>query len=221
MSIRPRLVLLTVRPLARTMPWGVLLAGCVGSVGAVLILGLTSSPLEADQVRLVLLPIVAALCFVPHVYFRPVIQTVPVPSGLAAAGHTLLAAPLLAATCAVDLYVVAARSGGHAPAPALYPLVAQFTGWAAVAVLTATWCDRTRFASLNGALAAPVTIALITLAWTEPHLRRVLITPGAQPHAATAAWYAVAPVALVGAWAAGRDPWHRYTRVLSHFTPWP
>jgi hypothetical protein len=210
--VRSRVVLLMSRHLVRTMPWGVLLAGCIGSVGAVLVLDYTSSsslPLDANQVRLTSLPAIAALCFVPHVHFRPVIQTVPVPSWLAAAGQTLFSAPLLAATCAADLQVMTARDAVLVHAPAVYPLVAQFTGWAAIAVLTATWCDRTRFAALNGALAAPATIALITLAWTEPHLRRVLITPGARPHTAAAVWYAITAFAFVGAWAASRDPWHR------------
>ena len=213
MHVRSRVVLLTVRHLARTMPWGVMLAGCIGSVGAILVLDATSRfPLSADDARLTLLPAVAALCFVPHVCFRPVIQTVPVPAWLAAAGHILFSAPLLAATCAANLQVMTASYAGRAHAPALYPLIAQFTGWAALAMLTAAWCDRTRFATLNGALAAPVTIALITLAWTEPHLRHILVTPAARPHTATAAWFAIAAVAFAGASAASGDTWNRYTR---------
>jgi hypothetical protein len=213
-------VLLSARHLVQTMPWGVLLAGCVSSVGVALILEETSRPpLDANQVRLTWLPAVAALCFAPHVYFRPVIQTVPVPARLAATEHTLLSAPLVVATCATDLQVTTTRDTGLAHTPALYPLIAQFTGWAAVAVLSATWCDRTRFASLNGALAAPITIALITLTWTEPHLQHVLSTPTARPRTATAAWYTIAAIAAVGSWAASRDSWHRYAHLVTRVKP--
>jgi hypothetical protein len=218
----PHLRVSAVRQLAphlvRTMPWSVLLAGCLSGTALLVILDNTSRfPLSPNAVRLALLPAVAALCFVPHVHFRPVTQTVPLPTWVAAAGHTLLALPILAATWAIQLRLMTGSFPAHSPVapPADYPLIAQLVGWTALAVLAATWCDRTRYANLNGAVAAPITIAAIAVAWLAPRLSRLLNAPQAEPHPATVAWYAIAACASIGSWLTTRDQWHRYTRRLA------
>lgn len=204
--------------LARTMPWSVLLAGCLSGTALLVILDNTSRfPLTPNTVRLAFLPAIAALCFVPHVHFRPVTQTVPTPTWVAAAGHTLLALPTLAATCAIQLRLMTGSFPSHPPVapPADSPLIAQLVGWTTLAVLAATWCDRTGYAALNGAVAAPITIALIGFAWVTPRINRLLDTSQAHPDPTTIAWYAIATCATVGSWLATRDQWHRYTRRLT------
>jgi hypothetical protein len=57
-------------------------------------------PLSQNVVRLTFLPAVAALAFVPRDPLRPLTQAAPAPGWLTSAGQTLLAVPVLAATCA-------------------------------------------------------------------------------------------------------------------------
>ena len=86
---------------------------------------------------------------------------------MAPAGHLLLAVPILAATCWAQLRVVAqATPAGHAPAG--YPLIAQLTGWSAVAVAAAACTYRSRYADLGGAMAAPVSLGAVALSWYAP-----------------------------------------------------
>jgi hypothetical protein len=59
-------------------------------------------------------------------------------------------------------------------------------------VAVAACCDRSRYADLGGAVAAPVSLALFAAAWYGPRLNRVLLYPSATAHAATTAWYAIA-----------------------------
>jgi hypothetical protein len=134
------------------------------------------------------------------------------------AGQSLLAAPVLMATGWAQLalmdHTIAGLSGTGARPPAIYPLLAQLTGWCAVAVAAAACCDRSRYADLGGAVAAPVTLAVIASAWYLPQLSRVLLNPPATAGDATAAWYGVAAGALVLTGVAMRDRWPRYTRAL-------
>jgi hypothetical protein len=208
------------RPIIRTMPWVVLITGClVGPVYlAVLahLAGASRSPLGPGAVRLAFLPAVAALAFVPRAPFRLVTQTTPVPAWVAPAGHLLLAAPILAVTCWAQLHIIAgtvpAHTLGHSPA--VYPLIAQLTGWCAVTVATAAWARRTRYADLSGAIAAPVSLAAVALAWYAPITSRFVAEPAATPHGVTIVWYAVASAALALTGVAMRDQWHRYSRRL-------
>ena len=101
---------------------------------------------------------------------------------------------------------------GHPPA--VYPLIAQLTGWCAVTVAAAAWVDRSRYADLGGAIAAPVSFAVIALAWYAPITSRFLAEPPATAHGVTIAWYAVASAALALTCVAMRDQWHRYSRSL-------
>jgi hypothetical protein len=92
---------------------------------------------------------------------------------VAPAGHLLLAAPILAVTCWAQLRIMAHTIPPHAPSrpPAVYPLIAQLTAWCAVTVAAAACVDRSRYADLGGAIAAPVTFAAIALAWYAPSWR--------------------------------------------------
>jgi hypothetical protein len=130
------------------------------------------------------------------------------------AGHLVLAAPVLAATGWAYL-----RIQGHGipspeliSPPAVYPVIAQLAGWCAVAVAVAAGVDRSRYADLGGAIAAPVSFAVIALAWYLPLTAQILVDPPASAHGVTVAWYCATSAALILTGAALRDRWHRYTR---------
>lgn len=222
---RPRLpwlraLPLLARPITRTMPWVTLITGCLaGTVflaAAAHVARTSRGPLDQGTVRLAFLPAVAALAFVPGVPFRPLTQAVPVPAWVAPAGHLLLAVPVLAATCWAQLRITAQTIPPHTLGhpPAVYPLIAQLTGWSAVTVAAAAWAGRSRYADLGGAIAAPVSFAAIALAWYAPVSARLLAGPPAAAHSMTLAWYAVATAALALTCAAMRDRWHRYAPSL-------
>ena len=207
------------RPLVQTMPWVTLLAGCLaGTLYLVLLdrLNRNYGPLDYGSLRLAFLPAVAALAFVPRTPFRPLTQATPVPAWLAPAGHLLLAAPVLAATCWAQISIIAHTIPQHTIGhpPPVYPVIAQLTGWCAVTVAAAAWVSRSRYADLGGAVAAPVSFALIALAWYVPLAARYLVQPPARPHEVTIAWYATAGAASVLAGVAMTDRWHRYSLPL-------
>jgi hypothetical protein len=202
-----------------TMPWGTLCAGCLAGTVYLAVMvhvtGVSRTPLGPGDVRLAFLPAIAALAFIPRTRFRPVVQATPVPAWVAPAGAILFAAPILALTCWAQLTIMA-RSvppGMVRHSPAVYPVIAQLTGWCAVTVAVAACVDRSRYADLGGAVAAPVSLAAIALAWYAPLSSRLVAQPPATPHGATVAWYAVAAAAAALTCAALRDQWHRYTRV--------
>jgi hypothetical protein len=209
-----------VRPIARTMPWVTLITGCLAGTAVLAVLahlsGAPRSPLGPGNVHLAFLPAVAALAFVPRSPFRPLTQTTPVPAWVAPAGHVLLAAPILAVTGWAQLFIIGHTIPPHATIhlPAVYPLIAQLTGWCAVFVATAACVGRSRYAELGGAIATPVSFAAIALAWYLPITARFLAEPGATAHSAAIAWYAVTSAALALTCLAMRDQWHRYTRSL-------
>lgn len=225
MPIRPRLswlraLALLARPITRTMPWVTLITGCLASTVFLAVLAhvaeTSRGPLDQGAVRLTFLPAIAALAFVPGVPFGPLTQAVPVPAWVAPAGHLLLAVPVLAATCWVELRIMAQTIPPHALGrpPAVYPLIAQFAGWTAVTVAAASCAGRSRYADLGGAIAAPISFGAIALAWYLPVSARLLTWPPATAHGVTIAWYAVASAACALTCVAMRDHWHRYTRSL-------
>lgn len=202
------------RPVARTMPWAALLSGCLAGTVYLEIaarLAGTSQPLGQGNLRLAFLPAIAALAFVPRAPFRPLTQTTPVPGWTAPAGHVLLSAPILGLTCWMQLRIIASTIPPHVLArpPAVYPLIAQLIGWCAVAVAAAAWVDRSRYADLGGAVAAPVSFAVIALAWYAPVISGFLTEPPATVSRVTISWYVVAAAASALACAAMRDQWRR------------
>jgi hypothetical protein len=207
------------RHITRTMPWATLLAGCLAGTGVLAVLAHfsgASQPLGPGTVRLTFLPAVAALAFIPRDAFRPLTQTTPVPAWVAPTGQILLAVPVLALTCWAQLRIAAGTipPGAIIYGPAAYPLIAQLTGWCAVTVAAAACTDRTRYADLGGAVAAPVSLAAIAFVWYLPITSRFLAEPPATAHGVTIAWYAIAAAALALTCLAMRDQWHRYTRSL-------
>jgi hypothetical protein len=201
------------------MPWVTLVTGCLAGTAVLAVLAHVADsshwPLGQGTVRLTFLPAIAALAFVPRAPFPPLTRATPVPSWVAPAGHILLAAPVLAATCWAQLRIVAHTLPPHTIGhpPAVYPLIAQLAGWSAMTVSAAAWVDRSPYADLSGAIAAPVTFAVIAAAWYAPVDQRFLVEPPAPLHTVTIAWYAIATTALALTCAAMRDHWHRYQRM--------
>jgi hypothetical protein len=204
--------------IVRTTPWLTLIAGCASGTAVLAAMAHVAkhSPISQGTVRVTLLPAVAAMAFTPHLHFRPLVHTMPVPTWITAAGQTLLAIPVLALTCWVQLALMSgtepASSAGHLPA--VYPLLAQLTGWSVLAVAIAACCERSRYAALSGAIAVPVTFAIIAVTTFSPTLARHLLAPPANPHTATTDWYVIAAAAIVMSSLAIRDQWLRYTRAL-------
>jgi hypothetical protein len=206
------------RPIIRTMPWATLITGCMAGTVFLAIqahVARTSGwQLHQGNVRLALLPAVAALAFVPRAASRPLTQTTPVPAWVAPACHLLLAAPVMALTCWAQLRVMACTIPPHelGHAPAAYPLIAQFAGWCAVTVAVAVCVDRSRYADLGGTVAVPVSFGVIGAAWNVPATAGILVDPPATAHGVTVAWYVIASAALAVTCVAMRDQWHRYSR---------
>jgi hypothetical protein len=198
------------------MPWVTLITGCLAGTALVVVLAQIADSsgwsLGQGTIRLTFLPAIAGLAFAIRDPFRTLTRATPVPAWVTPAGHLVLAVPILAATCWAQLgiasHTVPPRTLAHAPA--VYPLIAQLTGWSAVTVAVAAGIGRTRYADLGGAVAVPVSFAAIALAWYVPVSARHLGDPPASASAVTIAWYAIAVFALAMAGAAMRDPWQRY-----------
>lgn len=210
---------LLARHVTRTMPWAALTAGCL--TGTLLLAamayfaGKSHYSLSQTDIRFCFLPAVVALAFVPRAApAHSVAEAAPVPAWVSSAGHIMLAIPVLAATCWAQLGLMSGTiPRGATPASAVYPLLAQLTGWCAVCVAATACADRSRYADLSGVVAAPIAMIAIALAAFVPAARRILVIPPATPRAATIAWYLVTAAALALTTAAMRDRWHRYTRV--------
>lgn len=224
----------TRRYIVRTMPWTTLLTGCAAGTAMLAVVAQIARsdwPFGQGAVRLAFVPAIAALAFVPRARFRPLIQATPVPAWVGPVGHILLAVPVLALTCWAQLSIMAhtftieaiprppGGSLGAGQPPAVYPLIAQLTGWCLVAVAVAACVDRSRYADLGGAIAAPISLGAIALAWYVPVTSRILVEPPATAHGVTIAWYAIASAASALTCAAMRDQWHRYSRGLRRLSP--
>jgi hypothetical protein len=107
-----------------------------------------------------------------------------------------------------------ANPGGNHPA-AIYPLIAQLTGWCVVVVGVAACVDRSRYADLGGAIAAPVSLVAIAVAWYLPITSRALELPPATARGVTIAWYVIATAALALTCAALADRWRRFLMRVS------
>ena len=205
------------------MPWVTLITGCLAGTAFLCVMArvvdTSHSPLGPGTVRLAFLPAVGALAFVLRTPFRPVTQATPVPPG--GPGRS----PCACRSCpGRDLLGATAHHGPHHPAahlghpPAIYPVIAQLTGWCAVTVAVAACADRSRYADLGGAIAASVSFAAIALAWYAPATSRFLVQPPAAAHGVIIAWYAIATAASALTCAAMRDRWHRYPRSLQRLS---
>jgi hypothetical protein len=230
----PRTLPLIARHIARTMPWTMLITGCVAGTAVLAVVAQIARsdwPFGQGAVRVAFLPAIAALAFVPRARLRPLTQATPVPIWVGQIGHILLAAPVLALTCWAQLSIMAhtltiptiqfppTGNLGASHPPAVYPLIAQLTGWCMVAVAVAACVDRSRYADLGGAIAAPISLGAIALTWYVPVTSRVLVEPPATAHGVTIAWYAIASAASALTCAAMRDQWHRYSRSFHRLSP--
>jgi hypothetical protein len=219
--------MLLARHAIMTAPWATLTAGCVAGTAILALLayfaGTSHTPLDQTTVRLTLLPAIAALTFVPHPPCRPLEQTAPLPPSIASATQIVLAVPAVVATSWAQLVIMAHTHPAVARhhLPAIYPFIAQLVGWAAIALATACCCDRSRYADLTGAIAVPITLAVIAFCWFTPDVRYLLVTGPATRRTATIAWYSIAAVFVAITAAALRDTWHRYTRRVPAGRPRP
>lgn len=214
----PRALLLVTRYAVKTTPWVTLVCGCLAGTAILTIYAYIAhkyhSPLSRTTVGLTFLVASATLAFVPRTLFRPLTQATPVPAWLAAAIQILLAFAVLALTCWVQLSLMVYTIPSHTVAPAIYPLIAELTGWSTIFVAVAACCDRSRFADIGGGMAVPIGLVAIALASYTPAVKDLFAAPPATPRAATIAWYILAAAALALAYAAMRDNWYRYTRNL-------
>jgi hypothetical protein len=220
---RGRAVWPLVRHAIRTTPWVTLISGSLAGTAILAALAYLAhryhSPLGQNAVRLTFLPACATVAFAPRTVFRPLTGATPVPAWPAAAMQMVLAFAVLAATCWAQLSLLNYTFARPAAEPAIYPLIAGLTGWSAIFVAAAACCDRSRFADLGGAVAAPAGFVVIALAWYGPKVSALFVTPPASLRAATIAWYLLAAGALAVAYAATRDRWLRYTRGLARHRP--
>jgi len=204
------------RHAAASAPWGPLLGGALTGLLLLAVLAYVAdrshSPLGQAQVRITFLPALAGLAFVVRAPVRALAQAAPVPAWVTPACQLLLAVPVLAATAGIELGLMARTSPPGRALPAIYPLLAQLAGWAALVVAAAACCDRSRYADLGGAVAGPAGLTVIAAAWFTPGLSPLLATPPASQLAATVAWYLITAAGLAVTAAALRDPWHRYLR---------
>jgi len=225
----PRALVLLIRPTVLTTPWVTLISGCL--VGTAILAAFAyvahkyHAPLGQTTVRFTFLMPSATMAFVPATLFRPLTHTTPVPAWLTSAIQTLLAFAVLAVTCWAQLSLMAYTFPIHATEGAIYTLIAVLTAWSMIFLAVAACCDRSRFADVGGAMAVPISLAIIAFAWFTPAVKDLFVVgagrPLATPRAATIAWYIVAAAALALAYAAMRDRWPRYTRLLARRRPDP
>lgn len=212
----PRVLPALARHAAAATPWGPLLGGALTGLLLLSVLAYVAdrshSPLGQAQVRITFLPALAGLAFVVRAPVRALALAAPVPAWVTPACQLLLAVPVLAATAGIELGLMARTSPPGRELTAVYPLLAQLAGWAALVVAAAACCDRSRYADLGGAVAGPAGLAVIAAAWFTPGVSRLLVTPPASPQAAAFAWYLITAAGLAMIAAALRDPWHRYLR---------
>lgn len=214
----PKASLLLARPVISMMPWGTIAGGCVAGTALLAVLayfaGMSHNPLDQTTVKLTLLPAIVALTFASRAPARALTHSAAVPAWIVSGMQNVVALFALALTCSVQLVIMdhSNPSADRHHLAAIYPLIAQVTGWAAIAIVTAACCDRTRYSDLTGAVAAPITLGLVSCAWLTPGVNHLFETGPAAPRTATIAWYTITALLLAVTAAALRDPWYRYKR---------
>jgi hypothetical protein len=193
--------------LAATMPWGTLFGGCAIGLAASVVAYRFAGPAPdaagvSAALRAAFVPLALVAAFLAADPHRDLVAALPAPAWLAAATHTALALPVLAGTAALQLRLAAAELAigqrytsvpAHLPWPAL---LAELGAATAIALATASVVARTRWHELGGAIAAPVSLAVIAVAHVAlAGFTGRLLLAGALA-LATAAW-------------AQRDPWLR------------
>jgi hypothetical protein len=204
---RARVLRAALPHLAATMPWGTVLAGCAIGL-AISVVGYRFAGPASDSagvtavVRAAFVPLVLVAAFLGVDPYRRLVAALPAPAWLTAATHTALALPILAVTAVLQLHVAAAELAAgqrydHVPAHLAWPALSWELGAAAaIALAIASIVARTRWHELGGAIAAPVSLAVIAATqatWADVTWRILLVGALA---VTTAAW-------------AQRDPWLR------------
>ena len=209
---RARVLWAALPHLAATMPWGTLLGGCAIGLAASVVGYRFAGPASDSAgvtavVRAAFAPLVLVAAFLAADPHRRLVAALPAPAWLTAATHTTLALPVLAGTAALQLRLAAAELAAgqpYPPVPAHLPwpaLSLELGAAAAIALATASVVARTRWHELGGAIAAPVSLAVIAATqavWADVTWRLLLVGALA---IAIAAW-------------AQRDPWLRLPAVV-------
>jgi hypothetical protein len=222
--------------IARTMPWGALLAGCGAGICICLAVALFrgAGQQSADIVlgiRGGFVPVMAGIAFLLHDPYRQLAAASPAPAWLTSAVRVALALPVLTVTCWVQLHLAgralgadlraAAGRGPGAEAASLpwIALAGEFTAWCGLALAAAAVLARTRWQDLGGVAAALCALAMLAIFGLAPlHALPAQFADMTKPdqHAWTMAWRlwaAVTPAALALAAWASRDPWLRMRAV--------
>ena len=187
--------------LVRTVPWAVLIAACATGLAVSLVSSQFLNPLRSTEgvllfSRLAAVPLAAAMAFLAWSPDRSLTVTLPAPSWLAHAFRVACALPVIGLTVFIQ-YELARRELATGSAAALpgrvsWPTqLAEFIAWLAVAAAAAAAIDRTRWRELGGAVAAPITLALIALliavgsysawGWWATALAAGLVAAGGEP----------------------------------------
>jgi hypothetical protein len=199
------------------MPWRPLAAGCVTglaiSLAAHRFLGAGQpAPATLLALRVAFVPVVAGISVLASDQQRQFMATLPAPAWLLPALHAAAAAPVVAATTALQLKLAAAglSRGVALPWPSL---AGELAAWSAIAFAAGAAVARTRWTDLGGAIAAPATLGLIGLlavpAWRLLPRTFGQLTPAQHQHWAASGrtWWVLALAAAAAAGAASCDPW--------------
>lgn len=192
--------------LVRTVPWAVLIAACATGLAISLVSSQFLNPLRSTGGVLLVshlsaVPLAAAIAFLAWLPDRSLTATLPAPCWLSHAFRVACALPVIGLTAFIQ-YELARRelavgSAAAQPGRVSWPTqLAEFCAWLAVATAAAAAVDRTRWRELGGAVAAPITLALIGL----------LV---AVPSYSAGDWWATALAAGLVAAGESRDPWRR------------
>jgi hypothetical protein len=215
-------VLALSRHVARTVPWGTLAAGLIAGLGFSLVIRRFAGPATPQAelitaVRLAFLPPLVSLGFVLHDPHRQLAAALPKPAWLTSAARLCLALPVTAASCWLQLWLVA---GGSQQRP-LLPLATEFAACCAVMLAVAAAVERGRWHDLGGGAAVPVALAVLAVlaggsGLKASPVRLLPVVYGQMTAAQRSEWdrawiaWAVAgtAAALAAAWFS-RDPWRR------------
>jgi hypothetical protein len=212
---------------ARILPWGPVLAGCVTGIAVTVALRIVAGPTETPVelgagVRASFVPVIAGLAFLLHDLHWQLTGALPARAWRTPAIKIGLAMPVLALTGVIQLQF-AARAlatdlhAGRQPAAGLpwVALTVEGAAWCALALALAAGFDRTRWRDLGGFAAAASALALVAaLALLPLHLlpAAIIAMTSTEQHRWTVAWRlwiaAGAAAAVIAGWAAG-DPWRR------------
>jgi hypothetical protein len=214
--------------LTRTMPWPVLLSGCVAGLGISLVAHQLAHPSENTSivtlvVRVAFVPLVATVAFLAYDAHRTLVTALPFPKWVAPAMQLFLAIPPIALTLLGQLELAADdlkraadnHQGSAAPGLPWQALCGEFIAWSAIVFAVASTIARSRWQDLGGSVAAPAGLAIIALLAVTPlgllpsQLLNLTKSQRTEWMRAEWLWCAIAILACLIAWWANRDPWLR------------